>query len=252
MQKPVIGIVDWPYLDLDEDSVYCVPKQIVDVVVKNGGIPYLIVPVQWDVDYVNSRRADIPNFTMEESELLLYQLAMCDAIIKPGGTKTYPHENEIYAYAYNHNIPYLGICAGMQVMAHHGYQNENYIPNSKIDNGKIIHRKSKEEEMITGECTHKITIYPGTILSGIYDGKKTAMVNSYHSVKVPETMIHIVSARSEDQIIEAIEAPDKLFHLGVQFHPEKWYQKDPYSEEIFKRLIYAATQNQKMKTKKIK
>ena len=42
-------------------------------------------------------------------------------------------------------------------------------------------------------------------------------------------MIHKVSARSFDGVIEAIEAPDKKFHLGVQFHPEKWYQKDQYS-----------------------
>ncbi len=252
MNKPVIGIIDWPYMDIDGDSVYCTPKEISDVVIKNGGIPYIIVPVQWDVDYANTRRIDTPKLTVEEKELLFYQLSLCDAIIKPGGTKTYEYENMIYEYAYEHDVPYLGICAGMQVMAHHGYQNEKYIPNIKIENSSIVHRKSKEEACETGECIHDIMIYPGTLLSEIYGGKKLAKVNSYHSVKVPEIMIHKVSARSNDGVIEAIEAPDKRFHLGVQFHPEKWYQKDPYSEEIFKRLVYEGNQKRLEKKKEIR
>lgn len=250
--RPIIGIVDWPYIDQDGDEIYCTPKEITDIVIKNGGMPRIIIPVQWDVDYVHTSRINIPKLTEEEMELFYYQLSMCDGIIKPGANKTYEHENMIYEYAYDNDVPYLGICAGMQIMAHHGYQHENYIPNIKIENSFVGHSRTKQQIESGEECVHNITIYPGSLLSQIYAGKKIAKVNSYHKVKVPEVMLKRVVARSDDGVIEAIESPDKLFHLGVQFHPEKWYQKDPYSEEIFKKFIEAAEIKQKQKQKEIK
>ena len=47
------------------------------------------------------------------------------------------------------------------------------------------------------------------------------MVNSIHRTKVPNAGDYTVSARAEGDIIEAIEKKDKLFNLGVQWHPER-------------------------------
>lgn len=66
-------------------------------------------------------------------------------------------------------------------------------------------------------------------------------VNSNHHQSIKELGDNlIVSALSEDGIIEAIEASDERYLMGLQFHPECLVKK--YSEflNIFKQLVVAA------------
>jgi putative glutamine amidotransferase len=37
----------------------------------------------------------------------------------------------------------------------------------------------------------------------------------------------VVSARADDGVVEAIEAPDRPFVVGVQWHPEAMYDSEP-------------------------
>lgn len=51
-------------------------------------------------------------------------------------------------------------------------------------------------------------------------------VNSRHKYEIINVNNAIVSARSDDGIIEAIEFPNKRFTMGVQWHPEDLYETD--------------------------
>jgi putative glutamine amidotransferase len=65
-----------------------------------------------------------------------------------------------------------------------------------------------------------VDIVPGTRLHALI-GADSTEVNSFHhqAVERPAPGL-IVSARSDNGIIEAVEAPDRRFFLGVQWHPE--------------------------------
>ena len=149
-------------------------------------------------------------------------LSICDAIVKPGGSKIYEYERYIYDYTYKNDIPYLGICAGMQMMANY----QRSINNEK--NNTNIEHYSKEEYI------HTLKIIKDTLLYKIL-GKEEILVNSRHLYHIQSPGIHKVNAYSEDGIIEGIENPNKAFHLGLQWHPEILY--DTNTDKIFDAFI---------------
>lgn len=224
--KPVIGIIEWPYKDIDEDLIYEVTNNIVEKISKHGGIPVGIFPTQIE-DFQNKRIPEIKYLEQIEKEDLNESLNMCDAIIKPGALRIYGYERYIYGYTLEHNMPYLGICAGMQIMAGHN--------NSKYNNVKIvsdINHHSKEEH------AHKIKIFKNTLLYEILK-EEEILVNSRHRYHIVNPGIHSISAYAPDGVIEAIENKDRLFQLGVQWHPENL--NDIYSDRLFDSFIEHST-----------
>lgn len=222
--KPIIGIIEWPYKDEDGDLIYEVPNNIVEKISKHGGIPVGIFPTQIE-DYQNKRMAEIDELTFIEKNDLDESLERVDAIIKPGALRIYGYERYIYNYAFNKDIPYLGICAGMQMMA--GYKNSEY---NNVKNENDIHH-SKEE------YAHKLRILRDTLLYDILK-EDEIMVNSRHRYHIENSGIHDINAVSEDGLIEGIENREKLFHLGVQWHPENL--NDENTSKIFDEFIECA------------
>ena len=104
---------------------------------------------------------------------------------------------------------------------------------------KIQHLQKKSAEY----TAHLIHIEPKTLLRQILK-KPSILVNSSHhqSVKSIPRSLHI-SAVAPDGVIEAIEAPEHPFWLGVQWHPEFLYRKDVLQKRLFSAFIKAARQN---------
>ena len=232
--KPIIGIVEWPYLDKDGDIIYEILTPVVEWIVRSGGRPIGIFPSQIE-DFVNKRLREIPELTEIEHKELKESIDLCDGIIKPGALKIYGYERKIYEYCYEQDIPYLGICAGMQNMAYYGSDN---IQNER-NNSEVPHY-SKEN------YSHRITLEEATLLKRILQTEEI-MVNSRHNYHITDSGIHVVSGKAEDGVIEAIESPNKHFHLGVQWHPELLPKEDINSQIIFGELIEASKQYQKRK-----
>ena len=222
--KPIIGIVEWPYKDSDGDLIYEVPNNIVEKISMHGGIPVGIFPTQIE-DYQNKRLSEIDELTFIEKQDLQESLDRVDAIIKPGALKIYGFERYIYNYAFNKDIPYLGICVGMQMMA--GYRNNKY---NNVKNETDIHRSNKD-------YAHKLRILKDTLLYNILKEEEIE-VNSRHNYHIESAGIHDINAYSEDGIIEGIENRDKLFHIGLQWHPENL--NDENTNKIFDEFIESA------------
>ena len=178
---------------------------------------------------------EIPELSEIEQIELKESIDLCDGIIKPGATKIYGYERKIYEYCYEQNIPYLGICAGMQMMAGYGSIN---IRNEKNDSDVVHHSKDT--------YSHKITLEEATLLKRILQTTEI-MVNSRHNYHINDSGIHVVGAKATDGVIEAIEAPDKSFHLGLQWHPELLPKDDINSQLIFGELVEASKQYKKRK-----
>ena len=135
-------------------------------------------------------------------------LSLCDGIIFQGGSDIHPYHFQILDYAIKNNIPVLGICMGQQII---GLYSLNTTDDKNLIKVAGHHDKKK---------THLIKIIPNTILYKIFG--PTLTVNTRHKEALKKVnKPFIISALSEDNIIEAIEyIDDNHFVLGVQFHPE--------------------------------
>ena len=227
--KPIIGIVSRPSVIFGKYDIQCSEETYKNAIIECGGIPITILPPQ-NYSFNSVAPRELPRLTDSEKEDLNQVLDMCDAILSPGGLKTYEYDYYICSYAKEHNIPLLGICAGMQVMALTDAEN-------KLEkNENEMHKQTNEG------FGHKIIIRKGTLLHNIM-GKDSIDVNSYHSYHATNAGNNIVSATcSEDNIIEAIEDPNLDYFLGVQWHPEKLVNEDENSKLLFESFIDAANQ----------
>jgi putative glutamine amidotransferase len=128
------------------------------------------------------------------------------------------------------DIPVLGICRGMQLIniAFGGALNQEIGPgyhSGNADNSLMV--------------SHEVSLHEGSKLHEIY-GKTSLAIRSAHHQSV-SLVGHglVVAADAEDGTVEAIEAADNSWLIGVQWHPE-----DPLaSREDFDLLIRSFLQS---------
>lgn len=109
-------------------------------------------------------------------------------------------------------IPMLGICAGAWHL--------NVVRGGTIRHDMAHLASTHIKDPRDGRVAHPIDIVPNTVLFGIFKSEH-ARVNSWHDKAVGVLGKGLrISAQSPDGVIEAIEANDDSFYLGVQFHPE--------------------------------
>lgn len=238
MERPMIGIVPWP-CEEDTNKIFSTSQDVHNIVARTGGAPISILPIQ-AVDFVNTRNADVPDMTKEELETLREIVLSCDAIIKPGCNKICKHDSIIYSIARENNIPYLGICGGMQLMRNDGVP---YVAN-------IANTETKIEHFVKGTgYAHTITIVDGSKLQQILQ-KDTILVNSKHYRHIPDKGAKDIGAYACDGVIEALEDKSQLFNIGVQWHPELM-PEDENTRILFDAFIESARQYKKENHKRV-
>ena len=134
--------------------------------------------------------------------------------------------------------PVLGICRGHQVVGvAFGaalYQDLPRQWDNCLDHVQKAH---------PGVCAHKVSITPGSRLHAVEEAEEL-WVNSHHHQAVktaPEGFV--VTARSSDGVIEAMEHPGKRFYMSVQWHPESMaVAGDEKALLLFKALVRAAAE----------
>lgn len=124
------------------------------------------------------------------------------------------------------DVPLLGVCRGMQVMAvAAGGALVQHLPDQL---GTTTHAPG-----VGMYGTHLVRPAAGTVVGGILGDAVT--VATYHHQGVAKAPGYVSSAWADDGILEAIEAPDATFRVGVQWHPEAG--DDP---RLFEQLVAAA------------
>jgi putative glutamine amidotransferase len=137
--------------------------------------------------------------------------------------------------AYNLRKPVFGICYGLQslnvwrsgTLVQHIESGVNHSAGSKI------------------EIAHKVIVAVNSLLgSEIARGQEKAVpVNSSHhqSADVIGDGLRAVAHCAEDNVIEAIEGTSpEHYVLAVQWHPERSFEQDQVSSNLFKSFIKAA------------
>jgi putative glutamine amidotransferase len=141
-------------------------------------------------------------------------------------------------HAFAQNKPLLAICYGIQSL--NVFLGGTLLQDIPSEVGTKIEHEWDDENGAP-ETFHPIHIEPGSQLAQIA-GADEALVNSSHhqSVLEPGRDLRVV-ARSEDQVIEAVEwTGGGPWVVGVQWHPERIADKDPLARDLFRTLIEAA------------
>lgn len=192
--------------------------------------------------YALSARVDIRWIDSEriENEGAAALLDGVDAVIIPGGFGNRGIEGKIAAaqYARTHDIPFLGLCLGMQVLciefARHvcGLADANSGEFDAASPHKIIDFMPGQSDTIAKGGTMRLGGYPcaltpGSQLAACY-GQPLISERHRHRYEFNNDFRDLLCAQGlqigglspDGKIVEAVELPANRFHLGVQFHPE--------------------------------
>ena len=167
-------------------------------------------------------------------------LSGCDGIIVPGGFGDRGVEGMIAAaqYAREQDIPYLGICLGMQVAVIEFARNVCGLADAtsgELDADgahKVIDFLPDQSETVSKGGTLRLGAYPcriaeGTVLRRCYGVEEIRerhrhryeFNNDYRDL-LSEHGLCLCGQSPDGYIVEAVELSDRRFFVGVQFHPE--------------------------------
>ncbi|NLE44415.1 MAG: gamma-glutamyl-gamma-aminobutyrate hydrolase family protein [Chloroflexi bacterium] len=147
-------------------------------------------------------------------------------------------EIRLARWALEDDKPVLGICRGIQVLnvAAGGTLIQDVA--TQLSASRITHSTAVSRPMDT--VCHPVEIATGTVLAGIFGAGPLGVNSAHHQAILDPGSRLSVTARAPDGVIEAVEATDHPFCLGVQWHPEAMLKTYPVMRRLFDRLIAAA------------
>ncbi|MDR0885350.1 MAG: CTP synthase [Clostridiales Family XIII bacterium] len=187
-----------------------------------------------------------------------------DGILVPGGFGERGIEGMIRAckYARENNIPYLGICLGMQISVIEYARHVIGLPNatsSEFDPNSedlVIDLMADQHGNLPKGGTMRLGAYPCNILEGSTLHKaysrdsiserhrhRYEFNNSYRD-QFAENGMTLSGLSPDHRLVEAVEITDNDFFVGVQYHPE-FKSRPNRAHRLFKAFVIASLANQK-------
>jgi putative glutamine amidotransferase len=232
--KPLIGIT-MDAQDLEVYSKYpwyALRENYCSSIGDEGGIPF---PLTHDLNLVEDYISLIDGLVItgggHDVDPALYGEKDVHPTVKLKPKRT-TFEMALAKKALELDIPILGICGGMQLLnVALGGTLIQHIPD---ESPHYLNHKQTDPRH---HPTHMVKIYEDTLLHRLMRVEELS-VNSIHhqGVKVIAPGMN-VCAVAPDGLIEAIEAPDCRFCLGLQWHPE--YLINSPEKALFKAFIEA-------------
>jgi putative glutamine amidotransferase len=242
MRRPLIGLTAYArQVQYDKNDVMAgmLPMTYVKAVHATGGRAVLITPDDPDTDVLESLDgimfaggADIdPAYWGAEK----HPEADIDAARDTS-------ELMLMKAALEMDLPVLGVCRGMQVMAvAAGGTLHQHLPDVV---GHDRHRAGSATDPLAADASafgrHDVVVQPGSMAYALLGPQLT--VNSFHHQAVDDPgRFTPVGWCPEDRVIEIIEDRSQAFALGVQWHPER-----AADLRVFAALVDAAADRSKL------
>ncbi len=230
--RPVIGVTAyreparWGSWDA---TAVLVPDRYVGRVAAAGGLPVVVPPDEAVAD-------SAPDLLPRLDGLLL----VGGADVDPARYGQSPHpraetprpvrdqaELSLVRAALDADLPLLGICRGMQVMAvAFGGALNQHLPDV------VRHERHRPAPGVYGR--HGARFAAGSLAAAILG--ESLEVNSYHHQAVSDPGKLTVTGWADDDTVETLEDPTRRFALGVQWHPEQ-----DEDLRLFEALVRAAS-----------
>ncbi len=213
------------------------PLYYVNAVLRAGGLP-LVLPL------------------IEDKKKIIQMLDHIDGLMLSGGYDVDPgyfgqephpklgqidvardrFESVIVPYALEKTeMPIFGICRGIQAM--NVFAGGTLHQDLSLAGEELVKHQQKTDRPLP---THYLNIEPGSWMHRIF-GKKKLRTNTYHHQVVDRVAPgFVVTARSTDGLIEAIEMPGDRFVVGFQPHPERLEEEFKEFRKIFRTFVKAS------------
>lgn len=215
---------------------------------KHGGIDYeTTVEIKW----INSEEINASNVDALLSD--------CDGVVVPGGFGHRGVEGKIITakYARQHNLPYLGICLGMQVACIEyarnvlGLSDADSSELNEVTKNPIISLMANQYELTNVGGTLRLGNYEchlqeGTLAKSLYE-EDVILERHRHRYEFNneyreefEKYGFVFSGLSPDErLVEIIELKGHPFFIASQFHPE-FKSRPNRPHPLFRGLISAS------------
>ena len=203
----------------NEDTYICVTEALKAAAAWNN--------VNLDLRWINAEKVDDK------------MLSEVDGLVVPGGFGNRGVEGKIAAanYALDHDVPYLGLCLGMQVACiasarRAGLTQANSEEFDKETKENVIYLMNGQEGKESTGGSMRLGDFPAKLVKGSKTAKiygKTNIVERHrHRYEVNQKFLKeiekggiVVSGTSPDgKLVEFVEAPGKKFFVAIQAHPE--------------------------------
>ncbi|MDR0854314.1 MAG: CTP synthase [Clostridiales Family XIII bacterium] len=194
-------------------------------------------------------------------------LKECDGILVPGGFGERGIQGMVEAckYARENNVPYLGICLGMQISVIEYARNvlgladadsQEFDENSP---NQVIALMADQQGNLPKGGTMRLGAYPckikaGSMMEKAYQSSEISErhrhryeFNNDYREDVEKNGMNIVGQSPDGRLVEAVEIPANDFFVGVQYHPE--FKSRPNRAHALFREFTRAAMNQKYNLK---
>ncbi|MCB0345347.1 MAG: CTP synthase [Bdellovibrionales bacterium] len=189
-------------------------------------------------------------------------LKSADAILVPGGFGKRGGEGKIAAieYARSHNVPFLGICLGLQMalveFSRHmlNLEDANSQEFNPDTSHPVVHLMEEQKGVEDKGGTMRLGAYPcdlkkGSLLHKIYGSDQISErhrhrweVNSAYTAQLEKAGMIMSGTCPTNNLVETIEIPSHPWFVGVQFHPE-FLSRPLKPHPLFSSFIQAALKN---------
>jgi len=246
-QKVLIGLVG-KYVEL-KDSY----KSITESFIHAGAANQVEIEVRW----IHSEK-----LTEENVGVMLDGLA--GILVAPGfGSRGIEGKICAVKHAREYQIPFLGICLGMQCAVIEfarnvlGHKDAHTVEIDSETSNPVIHLMEEQKEVTEKGGTMRLGSYPCELTEG------SLMFNAYGQKDITERHRHrfefnneylgeyenagmmATGMNPEAGLVEIVEIPDHPWFVGVQFHPEyKSTVANPHP--IFNAFVNATVQEKKL------
>ncbi|MDY4003646.1 MAG: CTP synthase [Ligilactobacillus saerimneri] len=187
-------------------------------------------------------------------------LAPYDGLIVPGGFGSRGLEGMIKSiqYARENDMPFLGICLGMQMASIEFARNVAGVKDATTGEvhpdapNKVIDLMSDQEDVENMGGTQRLGAYPcklkpGSRAAACYGNQEVIQERHRHRYEfnnkyrdlLAEKGLVFAGTSPDNRLVEVIEIPDKKFFIAAQYHPE-FLSRPQRPEGLFAGFIKAA------------
>jgi putative glutamine amidotransferase len=242
MRPPLIAVTS-DIRTFDNYTWHSAPQQYLDAAIRAAGVTPLIVPSFGDAIDIDTILSGVDGLLVTGSRSNVHPALY-------GAEPSQAHEPydqgrdattlPLIRMALAKGVPVLAICRGIQEL--NVALGGSLATEIQEQPGRMDHRAvASEVQAERFAIRHPVDVKEGSCLAGVL-GAGPVDVNSVHRQAIDRLANGLaVEAVAEDGTVEAVSVIGaKAFAVGVQWHPEYWFESDTPSNAIFKSFGDAA------------